>query len=101
MRNKLFINRLRFFTQALSFCALDELINSKNKDGHTPLHLACMADKPDCVKSLIAAGANINLPSCDQGSIVQTAVATSSACAKEILTAFPNQLHAKVAFYLI
>lgn len=85
------------FFKALSFCALDGLINSKNKEGNTPLHLACMADKPDCVKSLIAAGANINLSSSDQGSIVQTAVATSSACAKEILTAFPNQLHAKVS----
>lgn len=72
------------------------MINAKNKEGQTPLHLACMADKPECVKALIAAGANINLSSNDQGSIVQTAVASSSACAKEILTAFPNQLHAKV-----
>lgn len=75
---------------------MDGLINSKNIDGQTPLHLACLADKPDCVKALIAAGANINLSSSDEGSIVQTAVATSSACAKEILTAFPNQLNAKV-----
>jgi calcium-independent phospholipase A2 len=72
------------------------MINSKNKESQTPLHLACLADKPECVKALIAAGANVNASSNDEGSIVQTAVATSFACAKEILTAFPNQLHAKV-----
>lgn len=74
------------------------MINSKNEENQTPLHLACLADKPDCVKALIAAGANVNASSNDEGSIVQTAVATSFACAKEILTAFPNQLHVKVNF---
>lgn len=81
--------------EALAFCALDGTINSRNKENLTPLHLACQADKPDCVKALIAAGANINVASNEEGSIVQTAVANSFACAKEILTAFPNQLHVK------
>ncbi|KAI9556928.1 85 kDa calcium-independent phospholipase A2 [Daphnia sinensis] len=81
--------------EALAFCALDGAINSRNKENLTPLHLACQADKPDCVKALIAAGANINVASNEEGSIVQTAVANSFACAKEILTAFPNQLHVK------
>ncbi|XP_046439390.1 85/88 kDa calcium-independent phospholipase A2-like isoform X1 [Daphnia pulex] len=81
--------------EALGFCPLQGMINSKNEENQTPLHLACLADKPDNVKALIAAGANVNASSNDEGSIVQTAVATSFACAKEILTAFPNQLHVK------
>uniref|UniRef100_T1IP73 phospholipase A2 n=1 Tax=Strigamia maritima TaxID=126957 RepID=T1IP73_STRMM len=38
-----------------------QLINHRNKDGHTPLHLACVADKPDCVKALMSAGADVNV----------------------------------------
>jgi len=77
---------------------MNETINLRNKDGQTPLHLACLANKPECVKALIAAGADINLSGSEGDSVVHTAVATSSACAKEIFTAFPNQLHAKVIF---
>jgi hypothetical protein len=44
------------------------------------------------VKGLIAAGANINMSSSDEAS--QTA--SSSAGAKDLLTSYPNQLHAKV-----
>ena len=75
---------------------MNETINLRNKDGQTPLHLACLANKPECVKALIAAGADINLSGSEGDSVVHTAVATSSACAREIFTAFPNQLHAKV-----
>jgi len=81
--------------EVLSFCQMNETINLRNKDGQTPLHLACLANKPECVKALIAAGADINLSGSEGDSVVHTAVATSSACAREIFTAFPNQLHAK------
>lgn len=36
-------------------------LNARNKNGHTPLHMACMANKPDCVKALLIAGADVNL----------------------------------------
>ncbi|XP_018322821.1 85/88 kDa calcium-independent phospholipase A2 [Agrilus planipennis] len=36
-------------------------LNSRNKDGYTPLHMACLADKPECVKALLLAGADVNL----------------------------------------
>ncbi|KAF2880119.1 hypothetical protein ILUMI_26054 [Ignelater luminosus] len=36
-------------------------LNSRNKNGHTPLHMACLADKPDCVKALLLAGADVNI----------------------------------------
>ncbi|XP_030753365.1 85/88 kDa calcium-independent phospholipase A2 isoform X2 [Sitophilus oryzae] len=35
-------------------------LNSRNQNGHTPLHMACLADKPDCVKALLIAGADVN-----------------------------------------
>uniref|UniRef100_A0A023F206 phospholipase A2 n=1 Tax=Triatoma infestans TaxID=30076 RepID=A0A023F206_TRIIF len=36
-------------------------LNHRNITGHTPLHVACLADKPDCVTALIAMGADVNL----------------------------------------
>ncbi|XP_026463119.1 85/88 kDa calcium-independent phospholipase A2-like isoform X1 [Ctenocephalides felis] len=36
-------------------------LNSRNAIGHTPLHVACLANKPDCVKALLLAGADVNI----------------------------------------
>lgn len=36
-------------------------LNARNKNGYTPLHMACLADKPDCVKALLLAGADVNI----------------------------------------
>lgn len=36
-------------------------LNAKNSNGHTPLHMACLADKPECVKALLIAGADVNI----------------------------------------
>lgn len=47
--------------QALSVRPCVPVINMLNHDGHTPLHLACMADKPECVKELLRAGADVNM----------------------------------------
>lgn len=35
-------------------------LNSRNKDGYTPLHKACLSDKPECVRALLKAGADVN-----------------------------------------
>lgn len=43
-------------------------VNIRNAEGHTPLHLACLWDKPDCVKALLAAGADANIHSARSGS---------------------------------
>lgn len=32
-----------------------------NKQGYTPLHMACLADAPECVRALLLAGADVNL----------------------------------------
>lgn len=42
-------------------------LNHCNTDGYTPLHLACLSDKPDCVKALIQAGANVNIAARNSG----------------------------------
>lgn len=40
-------------------------LNHCNADGYTPLHLACLKDKPDCVKALLLAGADVNISARD------------------------------------
>ena len=30
-----------------------KLLSEPNDDGHTPLHIACLNDKPDCVNALL------------------------------------------------
>lgn len=40
---------------------LPEQLNSRNSDGHTPMHIACLHDKPECVKALILIGADVNI----------------------------------------
>lgn len=37
-------------------------LNFRNINGFTPLHLACQADKPECVKELLVCGADVNIP---------------------------------------
>lgn len=36
-------------------------LNTRNSAGRTPLHVACLADKPDCVTALLVSGADVNL----------------------------------------
>ncbi|XP_023312464.1 85/88 kDa calcium-independent phospholipase A2 isoform X3 [Anoplophora glabripennis] len=36
-------------------------LNARNKNGYTPLHMSCLADKPECVKALLLAGADVNI----------------------------------------
>ncbi|XP_063363554.1 85/88 kDa calcium-independent phospholipase A2 [Cydia amplana] len=37
-------------------------LNVYNKQGYTPLHMGCLANAPDCVRALLLAGADVNLP---------------------------------------
>ncbi|XP_051170962.1 85/88 kDa calcium-independent phospholipase A2 [Leptopilina boulardi] len=41
---------------------LPNTLNSKNNEGHTPMHVACRSDKPECVKALLLIGADVNIP---------------------------------------
>jgi len=76
---------------------LISLLNQCNKEGNTPLHLACQADKPDIVKAMLCAGADVNtLGSVEQELPLHTALKSNNvSCVKEILEMYPNQLHTK------
>lgn len=54
-------------------------LNHINTDGFTPLHLACLSDKPECVKALIYAGADVNLPAQNISKIYKTTTPSSVA----------------------
>ena len=40
---------------------LPNSLNSRNSSGHTPIHVACLNDKPECVKALLLIGADVNI----------------------------------------
>lgn len=40
---------------------LPNSLNSRNNNGHTPIHVACLNDKPECVKALLLIGADVNI----------------------------------------
>lgn len=73
------------------------LMNFPNAAGKTPLHLACEADKPECVKALFCAGADVNVAATHDSTLpIHTAMAANSTlCAKEIIKIYPNQLNVK------
>lgn len=45
-------------------------LNIYNKQGYTPLHMACLADAPDCVRALILSGADVNLSAAEKRTVV-------------------------------
>ncbi|XP_035721623.1 85/88 kDa calcium-independent phospholipase A2-like [Vespa mandarinia] len=49
----------------LTIKGLSNSLNSRNNDGYTPLHIACMNDEPECVKALLLIGADVNIPPSD------------------------------------
>lgn len=54
-------------------------LNHLNSDGYTPLHVACVTDKPDCVKALLLAGADVNLNAKNITKLYKTSAPTSVA----------------------
>ncbi|XP_037933681.1 85/88 kDa calcium-independent phospholipase A2 isoform X2 [Teleopsis dalmanni] len=54
-------------------------LNHLNSDGYTPLHLACLSDKPDCVEALLLAGADVNISASNVSKIYNTSAPTSVA----------------------
>ncbi|XP_045582087.1 85/88 kDa calcium-independent phospholipase A2 [Procambarus clarkii] len=73
------------------------LLNIPNEAGKTPLHLACEGDKPDCVKALLCAGADVNVAATHDSTLpIHSAMAANSTlCAREIIAMYPNQLNVK------
>ncbi|KAL9906872.1 calcium-independent phospholipase A2 VIA isoform 1-T1 [Glossina fuscipes fuscipes] len=54
-------------------------LNHFNSDGYTPLHLACLADKKDCVTALLLAGADVNLSAKNVSKLCKISTPTSIA----------------------
>ncbi|XP_061714883.1 85/88 kDa calcium-independent phospholipase A2-like [Cydia pomonella] len=49
-------------------------LNVYNKQGYTPLHMGCLANAPDCVRALLLAGADVNLPAQRQSTVNSSAI---------------------------
>lgn len=73
-------------------------MNTPNEAGKTPLHLACEGNKPECVKALLCAGADVNVAATHDSVLpIHSAMAANSTlCAKEIIAMYPNQLNVTV-----
>ncbi|XP_067644660.1 85/88 kDa calcium-independent phospholipase A2 isoform X2 [Eurosta solidaginis] len=67
-----------------------ENLNHINSDGYPPLHLACLSDKPDCVKALLLAGADVNLNAKNMSKVYKTSTPASVA---EFLKTNANKLY--------
>ncbi|XP_055605449.1 85/88 kDa calcium-independent phospholipase A2 isoform X2 [Uranotaenia lowii] len=65
-------------------------LNHCNADGYTPLHVACLGDKPDCVKALLLAGADTNkMAPCASNAFNRN---TTSSNVADFLVDNPNKL---------
>lgn len=67
---------------------LPNSLNSRNSNGHTPLHVACLNNKPECVKALLLIGADVNIPASE-------GEPSSPGYVGDFLHSKPNVLHAE------
>ncbi|XP_046618387.1 85/88 kDa calcium-independent phospholipase A2 isoform X1 [Neodiprion virginianus] len=67
---------------------LPNSLNSRNGNGHTPMHVACLSDKPECVKALLLIGADVNIPASE-------GQPTSPGYVGDFLHDKPNALHSQ------
>ncbi|XP_076648971.1 calcium-independent phospholipase A2 VIA [Halictus rubicundus] len=67
---------------------LPSSLNARNSDGHTPMHVACLNNKPECVKALLLIGADVNIPASD-------GQPSRSGYVGDLLHSKPNVLHAE------
>lgn len=61
------------------------MLNHCNSDGFTALHLSCVSDKPDCVKALLIAGADVNIDAQNGRSKYPTGTAPKSSTVADIM----------------
>ncbi|XP_076756311.1 calcium-independent phospholipase A2 VIA [Xylocopa sonorina] len=67
---------------------LPNSLNSRNSNGHTPMHVACLNNKPECVKALLLIGADVNIPASEGQS-------SSPSYVGDFLHSKPDVLHAE------
>jgi len=66
--------------------------NHQNREGNTPLHLACKGFYPDSVASLLLAGADISIPNKKGQSPEELATLNPNDIAARIIKRYKNSL---------
>ena len=69
-------------------------LNIRNSIGYTPLHVACLADKPDCVTALLVSGADVNLSAGSPGSST-----TPPGLVGDLVNDYSNKLQSQVSIF--
>ena len=78
-----------------------KLLNTKNNDNLTPLHLACEEDKPDMVTAMLSLGADLNILAETPGASDNPDISPSrrpkgdNSGFKEVILQFPKSLYTK------
>ncbi|KAK1129737.1 hypothetical protein K0M31_019451 [Melipona bicolor] len=67
---------------------LPNSLNSRNNNGHTPIHVACLNNKPECVTALLLIGADVNIAASE-------GQPTSPSYVGDLLHSKQNALHAE------
>lgn len=73
---------------------LSKLLDQPNAEGQAALHLACTADKPDLVKALLCAGADLNTLASQDG-CARPIWSANPGAVKSLLGQFPAHLNIK------
>ncbi|XP_035230665.1 85/88 kDa calcium-independent phospholipase A2-like isoform X2 [Stegodyphus dumicola] len=77
--------------QVLTRKPVHSIINIFNNKGFTPFHLACMADKTECVMELLKAGVDVNLRVALKEENLSTNSDSPSRCMKDVLDTYSNR----------
>ncbi|KAK3917368.1 85/88 kDa calcium-independent phospholipase A2 [Frankliniella fusca] len=70
-------------------------LNEHNAKGHTPLHMACLADKPECVKALLLAGADCNITADSGNRVAGSVSAQEPGIVSDLVQEFSGKLYAQ------
>ncbi|KAG8239488.1 hypothetical protein J437_LFUL019185, partial [Ladona fulva] len=73
-------------------------LNVRNTMGHTPLHVACLSDKPNCVRALLAAGADVNITATrvsPESNSFSSSTPSPPSNVSDFLPQFSNKLHSQ------
>lgn len=70
-------------------------LNDHNAKGHTPLHVACLADNPECVKALMVAGADCNIAAASEKYSENDTSPKEPGILGNLVQEFSSKLHAQ------
>jgi ankyrin repeat protein len=91
---------LNILHKALS-AASSKCLSYRNSDGYTPLHMACLADKPECVKALLVAGADVNISASQASAHSLSSSSAAPGYVGDFLHVNSKKLHTQVCLVFI